>query len=108
MLFPLTCFVNDSQICSQLYSCSKLEVRGTVCFFCVKRLNFKDIHHKINSVYNEHAVSHPDTLMCKQIENRCTDLTDEHRERQPLNFTTPKNVVLIEQFIQGIEDKFYE
>lgn len=51
-------------------SCSILVVQGTVHFLCVKCLSWQDNHHKINIVYDEHAIYHPGNCMSKQFVNR--------------------------------------
>lgn len=44
---------------------------GNHSILCIWCLNYQDIHHKINAVYGEHAIYHPEN---------CTSVTDKLRE----------------------------
>lgn len=70
-----------------LDSCPKLEVIHTVRCFRVKRLNYQDIHRKMNVVYGEYAISLHKNRLCKQFEN---GHTNKFRERRHLHFTIPE------------------
>lgn len=60
----------------QMISCSKLEN----AFLCVKRWNWKTIHCEIDTVYGEHAISHPGTRLCKTFEDGHTELIEEYEK----------------------------
>lgn len=46
--------------------------------------------HRVNAIYSRHAISNSENNLCKQIENRRTDVTGKLREGRHLNSSAPE------------------